>query len=67
MDGRDAILAIREWSQMPILVLSVRDAETNKIAALDAGADDYVHQALRHRRAPPARLSCACCTSAPKC
>ena len=42
MDGRDAILAIREWSQMPILVLSVRDAETDKIAALDAGADDYV-------------------------
>jgi DNA-binding response OmpR family regulator len=40
MDGRDAILAIREWSQMPILVLSVRDAETDKIAALDAG--DYV-------------------------
>jgi two-component system KDP operon response regulator KdpE len=42
MDGKDVIVAIREWSQVPILVLSVRDAETEKIAALDAGADDYV-------------------------
>ncbi len=42
MDGKQVIAAIREWSQVPILVLSVRDAETEKIAALDAGADDYV-------------------------
>jgi len=42
MDGKRVIAAIREWSQVPILVLSVRDAETEKIAALDAGADDYV-------------------------
>lgn len=42
MDGRQVITSIREWSQVPILVLSVRDAETEKIAALDAGADDYV-------------------------
>jgi two-component system KDP operon response regulator KdpE len=42
MDGKAVIAAIREWSQIPILVLSVRDAETEKIAALDAGADDYV-------------------------
>lgn len=42
MDGKTVIAAIREWSQVPILVLSVRDAETEKIAALDAGADDYV-------------------------
>ena len=42
MDGKDVITAIREWSQVPILVLSVRDAETEKIGALDAGADDYV-------------------------
>jgi DNA-binding response OmpR family regulator len=42
MDGKEVIVAIREWSQVPILVLSVRDAETEKIAALDAGADDYV-------------------------
>lgn len=42
MDGKAVITAIREWSQVPILVLSVRDAETEKVAALDAGADDYV-------------------------
>jgi len=42
MDGKQVIAAIREWSKVPILVLSVRDAETEKIAALDAGADDYV-------------------------
>jgi two-component system KDP operon response regulator KdpE len=42
MDGKAVISAIREWSQVPILVLSVRNAETEKIAALDAGADDYV-------------------------
>ncbi|RYE10093.1 MAG: response regulator [Hyphomicrobiales bacterium] len=42
MDGKAVISAIREWSDLPILVLSVRDAETEKIAALDAGADDYV-------------------------
>lgn len=42
MDGKAVIEAIREWSSVPILVLSVRDAETEKIAALDAGADDYV-------------------------
>jgi DNA-binding response OmpR family regulator len=42
MDGKAVIEAIREWSSVPILVLSARDAETEKIAALDAGADDYV-------------------------
>lgn len=42
MDGKAVIAAIREWSQAPILVLSVRDGEAEKIAALDAGADDYV-------------------------
>lgn len=42
LDGKAVIAAIREWSQVPILVLSVRDAEAEKIAALDAGADDYV-------------------------
>jgi len=42
IDGKQVISAIREWSQVPVLVLSVRDAETEKVAALDAGADDYV-------------------------
>ncbi|MDH7795077.1 MULTISPECIES: response regulator [unclassified Beijerinckia] len=42
MDGKAVVTAIREWSKVPILVLSVRDSEGEKIAALDAGADDYV-------------------------
>lgn len=42
MDGKAVITAIRQWSQVPILILSVRDGEAEKIAALDAGADDYV-------------------------
>jgi two-component system KDP operon response regulator KdpE len=42
IDGIDVIRGIRGWSTVPIIVLSVRDAEREKIAALDAGADDYV-------------------------
>jgi len=41
-DGLDVIRRIREWSPMPILVLSARAQERAKIDALDAGADDYV-------------------------
>ena len=65
MDGKAVVAAIREWSRVPILILSVRDAEAEKIAALDAGADDYVTKPfatgellarlralLRSRRAP---------------
>lgn len=42
LEGVTVVRRIREWSRVPIVVLSVRDAETDKIAALDAGADDYV-------------------------
>lgn len=42
MDGLEILRQIREWSQMPILVLSVREHESDKVAALDAGADDYL-------------------------
>lgn len=41
-DGMEVLSRIREWSQVPILVLSVRSAEADKVRALDAGADDYV-------------------------
>ena len=41
-DGLDFIREVRQWSQMPIIVLSARLEETDKIAALDAGADDYL-------------------------
>jgi two-component system KDP operon response regulator KdpE len=62
LDGLDVIHRMREWSQVPIIVLSVRGQEGDKIAALDGGADDYVTKpfgmgellariraALRHR------------------
>ena len=42
MDGVDVATALRGWSNVPIVVLSARDAEPVKVAALDAGADDYV-------------------------
>jgi two-component system KDP operon response regulator KdpE len=42
IDGKEVIRRIREWSQVPVLVLTVRDGEDEKIAALDAGADDYL-------------------------
>ncbi len=42
MDGLDVLRRLREWSQTPVLVLTVRDREPQKIAALDAGADDYL-------------------------
>lgn len=41
-DGLDFIRDVRQWSQMPIIVLSARVEEDDKIAALDAGADDYL-------------------------
>lgn len=41
-DGLSVLRAIREWSQVPVLVLSVRADEAGKVAALDAGAQDYV-------------------------
>ncbi|MDZ5454285.1 MULTISPECIES: response regulator [Labrys] len=44
MDGKDIITKVREWSKVPIIVLSARDRETEKIAALDLGADDYVEK-----------------------
>lgn len=42
MEGGEIIRRIREWSNLPIIVLSVRAREQDKIAALDAGADDYL-------------------------
>ncbi|MFD2262854.1 response regulator [Lacibacterium aquatile] len=42
IDGKQVIQGLRDWSSTPILVLTVRDGEAEKVAALDAGADDYV-------------------------
>jgi len=42
MDGLAVLKRLREWSHLPVIILSVRDREHEKTAALDAGADDYV-------------------------
>ena len=66
MDGLTVLKRLREWSQTPVLVLTVRDREADKVAALDSGADDYLTKPfgtaellarLRavQRRAPEAR------------
>lgn len=65
IDGIEVIDALRDWSGIPIVVLSARDQERDKIAALDGGADDYltkpfgvgellarIRVALRHRARP---------------
>jgi two-component system KDP operon response regulator KdpE len=62
MDGKEVISRLRGWSDIPIIILSARDRESEKIAALDLGADDYIEKpfgigeltarirtALRHR------------------
>jgi two-component system, OmpR family, KDP operon response regulator KdpE len=42
LDGLEVLKRLREWSEVPVIILSVRDDEQGKVAALDAGADDYV-------------------------
>lgn len=42
IDGKEVVIRIREWSSLPIIILTARDQEKEKIDALDAGADDYV-------------------------
>jgi len=42
LDGLSVLRRLREWSQTPVVVLTVRDAEEDKVSALDSGADDYV-------------------------
>lgn len=44
MDGLEVLRRLREWSSVPVVILSVRDGADDKIAALDAGADDYVQK-----------------------
>jgi two-component system KDP operon response regulator KdpE len=42
LDGIEVTRQLREWSPLPIIILSVRETESEKVAALDAGADDYL-------------------------
>lgn len=64
LDGQEVLARLRRFSEVPVIVLSARDREIDKIAALDGGADDYIEKpfgvgellarirtALRHRRA----------------
>ena len=44
MDGKEVVARLRAWSAIPIIILSARDREAEKIAALDLGADDYVEK-----------------------
>ena len=44
LDGQDVLVRLRRFSEAPVIVLSARDQEAEKIAALDAGADDYVEK-----------------------
>ena len=49
LDGTEIIKRLREWSRVPVLVLSVREGEDDKITALDAGADDYLTKPFNGR------------------
>ena len=42
LSGLEVLKRLREWTQTPVIILTVQDAEADKIAALDNGADDYV-------------------------
>jgi two-component system KDP operon response regulator KdpE len=42
IDGIEVCARLREWTQIPIIILSVKDGERDKVAALDKGADDYL-------------------------
>jgi two-component system KDP operon response regulator KdpE len=44
MDGKDVVARLRGWSDVPVIILSARDRESEKIEALDRGADDYVEK-----------------------
>jgi two-component system KDP operon response regulator KdpE len=75
MNGIEVLKRLREWSRVPVIILSVRDRESDKIAALDAGADDYVTKpfgsgellarmraALRNRPGQPEETIFSCAT-----
>ena len=48
LDGVEVIHRVRTWSNLPIIVISARSEDTDKIEALDAGADDYLTKPLRN-------------------
>lgn len=58
MDGKDLLRRLRTWTSAPILVMSARNEESEIIACLDAGADDYNHETGRHGRIAGADSGC---------
>mgnify|MGYP000591602511 CR=1 FL=1 len=50
MDGTDIIREVRKWSAMPVIVISARTLENEKVLALDLGADDYITKPIWHIR-----------------
>jgi two-component system KDP operon response regulator KdpE len=74
MDGLEVLKQIRSWSELPVIVVSARDRENDKVKALDSGADDYITKpfgtselmariraALRHQRRIAKRGSSSSC------
>ena len=58
MPGGEVLARLREWSQVPILILSVLGQDDQKIGALDAGADDYLTKPFSGASCWPASASC---------
>ena len=80
IDGMEIITEVRQWTQVPIIVVSARTCEADKIAALDAGADDYITKpfsanellarvrvALRHARQSGGAVTSQCFTAGELC
>ena len=60
LDGLHVLKRLREWSEVPVIVLTVRDDVQEKVAALDAGADDYITKPFSTpgiARTPPRRAA----------
>lgn len=54
LNGLEVLKRLREWTQIPVIILTAADAEMEKVAALDAGADDYVTKPFNTRNCWPA-------------
>ena len=77
-EGHEVLAELRQWTHVPVIMLSVRDAESEKVKALDAGANDYVTKPfgiqelmarlralLRSRQASPKRRSAMTTAASP--
>ena len=56
MDGMEILHRVRAWSKVPIVVVSARSHEQDKVAALDAGADDYLTKPFGTEASPAPRM-----------